>query len=394
MSKNIKLSYYALLISLVNLLLYQYPFFKFVLKSIDVGSFNGAILILSLIVAALLLNAFVFYIGLFFLRLVGKWLLVFFFNVSAIAVYFINSYGVIIDRTMIGNVLNTNYEESNSFLSLGLIVYIFLLGILPSILLFKFKVVRPKLKRFSIHVFLTLLLLITIVFANSANWLWIDKNSKTLGGLVMPWSYVINTVRLYNHKNKKNEKQILLPDATVKDAKKSVAVLVIGESARSSNFSLYGYKRETNPLLSKLENVHHFKAESCATYTTAGLKCILEYKNTSKLYEILPNYLERNGIDVIWKTTNWGEPTVNVKNFQNKETLRNNCEGTNCEYDEILLQGLREQILNSGKNKILVVLHTSTSHGRLIIKNIPRNLKNSPQFVKVWNWRIVQIKNL
>jgi len=372
MSKKIKLSYFALLLSFINLVLYQYPFYKFICSNFDVESLNGIVFLVSLTVSAIFLNALVFYIGLYLLRFVGKWLLVLFFNISAIAVYFINTYGVIIDRTMIGNVLNTNYEESSSFLSFGLFVYIILLGFVPSILIFKFEVVRVKSKKFLLHVFLTLIFLLSIAYANSPNWLWIDKNSKTLGGLVMPWSYVVNTTRFYNHKNKKNEQQILLPDATIKNNKKSVAVLVIGESARSSNFSLYGYEKNTNPLLSKIENVHHYKAESCATYTTAGLKCILEYKNTNKLYEILPNYLFRNDVEVIWKTTNWGEPTVNIKDFQNREYLRKMCKGERCEYDEILLNGLREQIQASDKNKILIVLHTSTSHGPTYYKKYPQ----------------------
>eukprot|EP01089_Gocevia_fonbrunei_P010861 TRINITY_DN23860_c0_g1_i1.p1 TRINITY_DN23860_c0_g1~~TRINITY_DN23860_c0_g1_i1.p1 ORF type:complete len:408 (+),score=49.86 TRINITY_DN23860_c0_g1_i1:82-1305(+) len=277
---------------------------------------------------------------------------------------------------MVGNVLNTNYEESSSFLSFGLFVYVTILGVLPSILIFKIEVVQVKFKRFLLHVSLTLLFLLSVSYANSSNWLWIDKNSKTLGGLIMPWSYVVNTTRFYNHKNKKNEQQILLPDATIKDNLKSVAVLVIGESARSSNFSLYGYEKNTNPLLSKIENVHHYQAESCATYTTAGLKCILEHENSSKLYEILPNYLFRNDVEVIWKTTNWGEPAVNIKNFQNKENLRNICQGEQCGYDEILLDGLRDQILASSKNKILIVLHTSTSHGPTYYQKYP------PQFNK------------
>ena len=370
-SKKIKLSYFALLLSFINLVLYQYPFYKFVLGNIDVESFNGILLLISLTVAALFLNAAVFYIGLYLLRFVGKWILVLFFNISAIAVYFINTYGVIIDRTMIGNILNTNYEESSSFLSVGLLVYVIFLGIVPSILIFKFEVTRVTIKKFLLQVFLTLLFLLTIAFVNSPNWLWIDKNSKTLGGLVMPWSYVVNIVRFYSHENKKNEQQILLPDATIKNNKKSVAVLVIGESARSENFSLYGYQKNTNPLLSEIENIHHFSTESCATYTTAGLKCILDYKNTNKLYEILPNYLFRNDVEVIWKTTNWGEPTVKIDNFKNKEALRKDCIGEGCGYDEILLDGLRSQIAASEKDKILIVLHTSTSHGPTYYKKYP-----------------------
>ena len=366
-----KLSYFALLISFINLVLYHLPFYKFVCNNIDIQSINGVLLLVSLTIVAIFGNALVFYIGLYLLRNVGKWLLVVFFNINAIAVYFVNTYGVIIDKSMIGNVINTNFEESSSFFSFSLIVYIVFLGILPSLLLFKIKTEKVKTKSFLIQVFVTLFLLLSLAYANSPNWLWIDKNSKTVGGLAMPWSYVVNTISFYNSKYKKNQKQILLPNATLKDNKKSITVLVIGESARSQNFSLYGYEKDTNPLLSKIDNVHSYKAESCATYTTAGVKCILEYKNTGKLFEILPNYLFRNDIEVIWRTTNWGEPTVNIKNFQNKKDLRKLCKTNECDYDGVLLSGLREQILASKKNKILVVLHTSTSHGPTYYKKYP-----------------------
>ncbi len=367
---------FALLFSAINVLLYHYPFYIFVNSRLDILNANGFILLISLILCALLLNALVFYIGLYVLRKVGKGIIALFFIINAIAIYFINTYGVILDRSMIGNVVNTNYEESSAFMSIGLVVYLFLLGVLPSFFLFKIGIVYVSVKRFCIHIFLTLVVLLTIAYANSPNWLWVDKNSKTLGGLVMPWSYVVNTVRFYNHKNKSNQKQLVLPDAKIKNTSKSVVVLVIGESARSSNFSLYGYGKETNPLLSKIENLHNFTTQSCATYTTAGLKCILEHKNTNRFYEILPNYLYRNGVDVIWKTTNWGEPEVTVPNFQNKQKLRNDCDGYHCDYDEILLNDLENEIITSTKDKILIVLHTSTSHGPTYYKKYPKAFEN------------------
>ncbi len=369
--KKIKLSYFALLFSFINLVFYNLPFFNFVCNNADVKSFNGILLLISLLVLAFILNGLFFYIVLYVLRLVGKWLVVVFFIINAIAVYFINTYGVLIDKTMIGNILNTNYEESSSFFSFTLLVYFIFLGVLPSILLFKIKFDNVTFKRFLAHVFFTLIFLLALAWVNSSNWLWIDKNSPKLGGLVMPWSYVVNTTTFYYQKNQKEKEQILLPNATIKDTKKSIAVLVIGESSRNENFSLYGYKKDTNPLLSKINNVHSYKAESCATYTTRGVKCILEHKNSGKLFEILPNYLFRNDTEVIWRTTNWGEPTVNIKNYQNKEDLKKLCEGYNCDYDEVLLTGLKEQIVASEKNKILVILHTSTSHGPLYNKRYP-----------------------
>jgi len=319
----------------------------------------------------IVLNSFVFYIILFLSRIVGKSLLVLFFIINAIAIYFVNTYGVIIDKSMVGNILNTNFNESSSFFSMKLIIYLVLFGILPSVYIIKTKIINVTLKRFAITSSLTLLFVALLIFANASNWLWIDKNSKQLGALAMPWSYSVNTMRFYIHKHKKNEKEILLPNATIADNKKSIVVLVIGESARSQNFSLYGYKKNTNPLLSKVDNLFSFKATSCATYTTAGVKCILEHKNSNDLYEILPNYLNRNNVDVIWRTTNSGEPPIHIKNYQTRESLALNCKGDGCNYDEVLLTNLKEQILASKKNKILIVLHTSTSHGPTYSKKYP-----------------------
>lgn len=376
LKKNIKLTHFVLTISLVNLVLYHLPFFQFVFNNLNYTSFDGVLTIINLVVLIFVLNALVFYILFFISRSFGKVLLILFFNINAIAVYFIITYSVIIDKTMIGNILNTNFEESSSFFSFNLILYVIFLGVLPSILVAKTKIIKVKFTTFLKHVVLVLIFVLSFIYINSSRWLWIDKNSKSLGGLAMPWCYVVNLNIYYQHKMKENKVQILLPDATIRDTKKSIAVLVIGESARSQNFSLYGYNRETNPLLSKIDNVYNYEASSCATYTTAGVKCILEHKQTNDLYEILPNYLYRNDIEVIWRTNNWGEPTVKIANYLKREDLQKNCIGNGCEYDEILLSGLKEQILASKKDKILIVLHTSTSHGPLYNKKYP------PQFNK------------
>lgn len=374
LKKNITITHFVLLMSTVIFLLFHFPFFQFVFNNVEYKSLNGVILIISLVILMLVLNAFVLYLIFFLSRIVGKALLVFFFIINSIAVYFVNTYGVIIDESMIGNILNTNYEESSSFFSMKLMVYIVLLGVLPSIYIIKAKITTIPLKKFLTTASLALLFVVLLVFANATNWLWIDKSSKSLGGLAMPWSYSVNTPLFYIHKYKENKKEILLPNATITDNRKAVVVLVIGESARKQNFSLYGYNKNTNPLLSKIDNVFHFDATSGATYTTAGVKCILEHKNTSDLYEVLPNYLYRNNVEVIWKTTNWGEPPIHIKNYETRENLMPNCKGEGCNYDEVLLTGLKEQILASTKNKILIVLHTSTSHGPTYSKKYP------PQF--------------
>lgn len=371
LKNNIQITHFVLLMSLLNFVFFHFPFFKFTFDNVDYTSFNGILLIVSLMILMVIANAFAFYLFIFLLKIVGKIVLALSFIISAVAVYFVNTYGVIIDESMISNVFNTNSEEAGSFFSFKLILYVVLLGILPAIYIIKAKIINVSLKKFLTTSSLTLLFIVVMAFINASNWLWIDKNSKQLGGLAMPWSYSVNTALYHIHNAQKNKKEILLPDATIKDNEKSVVVLVIGESARRQNFSLYGYNRNTNPLLSKTENVFHFNANSCATYTTAGVKCILEHTNTDDLYEILPNYLNRNNVEVIWRTTNWGEPPVHIEKYQKKEDLMVDCNGEQCNYDEVLLTGLKEQILASKKNKILIILHTSTSHGPTYSKKYP-----------------------
>ncbi|CAD0007770.1 Phosphoethanolamine transferase EptA [Flavobacterium chungangense] len=393
LKSNVRLTHFVLLMSFLNFVFFHLPFFNYVFNHIDYKSLSGIVLIVSLVILMLVLNAFVFYLIFSLSRYLGKFLLVLFFMINAVAVYFVNTYSVIIDETMIGNILNTNYEESSSFFSFKLILYLVFLGILPSIYIIKANIINVALKQFLKLSSLTLLFIAVLVFANAGNWLWIDKNSKQLGGLAMPWSYSVNMSLFYIHKYKKNEKEILLPNAVIKDNQKSVVVLVIGESARSQNFSLYGYKKNTNPLLSKTTNLFHFNANSCATYTTAGVKCILEHKNSDDLYEILPNYLYRNNVEVIWRTTNWGEPPVHIEKYQNRDLLKKDCKGEACNYDELLLTGLKEQILSSKKNKILIILHTSTSHGPTYSKKYPPSFETFSQYATALNLENVRSKS-
>jgi lipid A ethanolaminephosphotransferase len=119
------------------------------------------------------------------------------------------------------------------------------------------------------------------------------------------------------------------------------------------------------------DSVVALRAESAATYTTAGVKAIIDHQPTNKLYEILPNYLYRNGVDVIWRTNNWGEPPLHITNIEKVATLKERYPNADERYDGILTEGLAERIKSSDKNKVFVVLHTSTSHGPTYYKKYP-----------------------
>jgi lipid A ethanolaminephosphotransferase len=169
--------------------------------------------------------------------------------------------------------------------------------------------------------------------------------------------------------------EIKLPDGKITDREKTVVVLVIGESARKANFQLYGYARDTNPLLSKRAGLKVYQATSCATYTTAGTKAILEPQDSGDLYELLPNYAYRTGVDVSWRTSNWGEPPIHVPEYLTNEELGEQYPGENVYYDAILQKGLRQRIESSQKDKVLIVLHTSTSHGPKYANKYPKEFE-------------------
>ena len=192
LKNNIRIVRFSLLISCINFLFFHFPFFKFIFNNVDYSSLSGVTTIMSLIILIPVANCFAFFLILFLLRFVGKIILVLFFMINSIAVYFINTYGVIIDESMVGNVLNTSYAEAAAFFSAKLLFYVVLLGVIPAIFIIKAKIINVTFQRFLIITLACLLFMIIMAFANSKNWLWIDKNSKTLGGLVMPWNYTVN----------------------------------------------------------------------------------------------------------------------------------------------------------------------------------------------------------
>lgn len=359
--KTLSLTKFSLVLSVATLLLYHYPLFKYITENIERG-FNGILIFVTMIVIMPIVNFMVYYLLLYLCRVVGRSLLAFLFIGNSIALYFINNYHVLIDRSMMGNVFNTRFSEASGYFSFNAVLYVVILGILPAIYIMMRKVEWGTFKRFMLNTVISLASIIAITVANMTNFPWIDRNATTIGSLIMPWSYIANTARYFHKQHLLNREEIKLPDAIITNQEREIVVLVIGESARRDHFSLYGYKQETNPLL-KDDNVVALVADASATYTTEGVKAILDHKPTKELYEILPNYLYRNGVDVVWRSTNWGEPPLHIEHIYNLAALKERYPEANGNYDGILLEGLKQEIEACDAPKVLIVLHTSTSHG-------------------------------
>ena len=371
--RNNSIKKIAVILSIFTLIAYHFPIFNYAIKNVE-GGFNGILIIVGLATIMLAINYFIYYLLLYLGRLIGKILLSFMFIGNAITLYFINTYEVLITDKMMGNVFNTRFSEASGFFSIASILYIVTLGILPCIYIWNQKVEYGKFKKFIKNICISLLITIIAILVNIQNFTWIDRHATQLGSMLMPWSYIVNTIRYNVHVNKANRKEIKLPDAQITNKEKEVCILIIGESARKDHFSLYGYNRKTNPLL-ETKNVVALNATSASTYTTAGVKAILTHKATDKLYEILPNYLHRTGVDVTWRTTNWGEPPVHIEKYLKSKDIKKLYPQGDDNYDGILLEGLQNDIINCNKDKQLIILHTSTSHGPTYNKKYPADFE-------------------
>ncbi len=373
--RPISLFAFSCVVSIGTLLLYNIPFFRYVADNTNEDAGGKMLLLASLLVIMLVLNFMMTYLVMFVLRAVGRGLLAVLSVINATAVYFIYTYNVIIDATTIENVFNTRYSEASGFFSWSLWLFILACGVVPALFCLLQPVVRGKARRLGLVCGGSLAVVLAVGALNIGQTLWISQHDTELGGLLQPWSYLVNTGRVMSFSQDEQAVEIKLPDGKITDREKTVVVLVIGESARKANFQLYGYARDTNPLLSKRAGLKVYQATSCATYTTAGTKAILEPQDSGDLYELLPNYAYRTGVDVSWRTSNWGEPPIHVPEYLTNEELGEQYPGENVYYDAILQKGLRQRIESSQKDKVLIVLHTSTSHGPKYANKYPKEFE-------------------
>ena len=366
------LSAVSLLFAAYTVLAFHLPFFSHLTANLD-GGFNAVVLFVSAAILLFALDFLLYYLLLWCFRTVGKCIVAFTLFGDAVMLYFVNDYEVLVTDEMMGNVFNTQYSEASGFFSMAFVLYVLVVCVLPCIYLFRRKIEYGSWKKFLTGAGIAMASILAVAFGNMKNWPWIDRNSTELGSLLMPWSYIVNSFRYWDAEKKRNVKEIPLPDPTSVSDGNEVVVLMIGESLRRDRVSYYGYSRETNPYTAG-DGVKAYVAEASATYTTAGVRAILEPKETAELYEILPNYLQRAGVDVSWRTSNWGEPPVHTDKYYHKADLKKRFPGADDAYDGILLEGLAEDIAASASGKVFVVIHGYTNHGPAYFSNYP------PQF--------------
>lgn len=305
--------------------------------------------------------------------------------------YFMFEYGIFIDSGMIRNVFETNTREALDLMTLRFILWVIVGGVLPAICLTVTRIdyqsfrTECKSRLFAITgCLITTGMIAAFFFKEYASF---GRNHQDTHRLINPISTIYATGR-YLHIRSLVDKQLRRLDASAKlmpyeGSVPAVFILVVGETARAANFSLNGYPRDTNPLLSK-ENVIAFQdVYSCGTATATSIPCMFSnmtrehfHADNARYTENLMDLLQQTGFNVLWLENDDGCKEV-CNRVPTRKVYKSNdpryCDGQSC-FDEILLDNLEEYIANVKKDTF-IVLHTIGSHGPTYYKRYPETFR-------------------
>jgi lipid A ethanolaminephosphotransferase len=308
------------------------------------------------------------------------------------AAYYMDKFGVVVDMSMIDNIMQTNLQEFSGLLTLSLVIRTLVFGIIPAWLVIKYFPkpihVLPELKH-RLHLLSILVLLLILVIAPfSGGYASFIRQHKVTRFYANPtystysiFKYVneqINIAKSVPFKHMAQDAKMIGPSA-----KPELMVLVVGETARADHFSLNGYHRETNPMLAKQDVVSLSNVSSCGTSTSVSVPCMFsslgrkEYdKETALNQQNVLDVLADNGIEILWRDNNSDSKGVADRlKFEDFKTSALNpvCEGE-CR-DIGMLTGL-DQYIEARKGKdILIVFHQMGNHGPEYYKRYPKEFE-------------------
>nr|WP_290368769.1 phosphoethanolamine--lipid A transferase [Vibrio marisflavi] len=391
MQKKLSITVYVILLSLFFTVFENIALWNHIVKLTSSEPVKiGFLISLPIFVFATMYTIFTLLVWPYIYRILVALLII----LSTLVTYSMYNYGNYFDYGMIVSVLQTNSAESMSYLSSSVVAWFIFLGVIPAIIFC--YILKPNFGTSAIRLFFVklasivgaILVCAVIAFFYYKDYVSFIRNHSELKALLNPTDYISATYRYehYEYVDSKIPFKKIGLDAqdTNKSSHKNILVLVVGEASRTMNYSLNGYKRDTNPGLAK-RNVISFKdVSSCGTYTALSVPCMFSNMNRSNYdatvahhEDSLMDVLAHAGLDVSWKENDGGCKGVCDRIPHVEMTAKIDpslCKKGTC-YDEIMLKGLKEQIANAKKDTV-IVLHLIGSHGPTYLDRYP------PQFEK------------
>lgn len=379
---------YIILFSLYIALALNIAFYRQAYSLLPVDGLHNALVFLSMPVVAFAVMAIL--LALASVVRLEKVAATLFILLSASAQYFMMNFGIIVDRSMITNILDTTPAESYALLS-GQMVLVFSFTALLAIALAWWIKIKPAasvwrgtiMRAGTVTVSVLLILLVAGLFYKDYASLF--RNNKELVKSLNPSNSIVAMNSWYFHHEMDNLPLVKIGEdakqkAVMKNGpRKNLTILIVGETSRAANFSLGGYDRETNPLLAKDNVVYFPKTASCGTATAVSVPCMFSNMPRTGYDESLAHHqeglldiIQRAGIQVQWNDNDGGCKGACDRVPHQDVTALNlpgQCINGEC-YDDVLFHDL-EKTIDAMQGDGVIVLHTIGSHGPTYYNRYP-----------------------
>lgn len=310
-----------------------------------------------------------------------------FILLGAINAYFTDQLGTVIDTAMLQNLLETNTAEAADLISSGLIVRFVLLGLVPTLIIWRIPLHTAGLHQELFSrlrlIGVTLAIVLGSIFAFSSHYASFARVHKPLRYYINPTYPIYSVIKYLRHMGINDNRAITQLGRDAKtpanDIARELVVFVVGETARADHFSLNGYSRNTNPLLQSVDRLFSYTdITACGTSTAISVPCMFSNmghdrfnRDTAKHQENVLDILQYAGVSVLWRDNNSNSKDVAVRvPYEDFKTAATNpiCD-TECR-DEGMLTGLQAYI-DKQPGDILIVLHQMGNHGPAYYKRYP-----------------------
>ncbi len=303
--------------------------------------------------------------------------------IGAVSCYFMQSFGVLMDKSMLQNALETDVAEASGLLSLAMLIHVCGMMLVP-ILMCLWLPVRPQTtKQKLLHAVLSALIWLvaagSVLASGRAELIPFFRNFRDIKHMALPLAPISASISVSHQWIKaqfptqlnKIAEDAIVPVAA-RSGKPRLMVLVLGETARADHFQLNGYERATNPQLSQLPVVSFRQVSSCGTATAHSVPCMFSVLDQehfdgdlAKNSENVLDVLQRSGVAVKWLDNNSGCKRVcdrvpSLMLFEDKTNPL--CDQGQCQ-DAILLQALARELAEPLTQDKIIVLHQLGSHG-------------------------------
>ncbi|MBP0049909.1 phosphoethanolamine--lipid A transferase [Marinobacterium sp. AK62] len=377
---------FSALLAVLLMALYNQPLWSLILSQPQADGLGGTLFVagLFLFFSALLHLLLTLFVPRVLLKPLALCALV----SAAFVSYYMHTFGVQIDKTMIRNALETDLAETRELLTPRLFVWVNLLGLLPAWVLWRLPIrhdtLWQALKGRALGLLASLICIGAVLITGYQDMAGLFRNHRELRYLAVPTNYLYYGIKTLGgaYAQTNTPLQVIGKDARVQqapNARPRLTLVVVGETARAESFGLDGYRRNTTPELARRDPVYFDNTWSCGTSTAVSVPCMFSAQGQSAFDEDQSRYTEglldvlaHAGIDTDWLDNNSGCKGA-CDRIPHASTL-SFCHEEEC-MDETLLNALPTRETPASGDRV-IVLHQKGSHGPAYYRRYPERFEH------------------